>query len=64
MPAARNNAELTNGFQSNAFLLSLLPAFFVPVALKKKAAANAIIHNDKILVGNFSITKKVNTKKG
>ena len=64
MPAARNNAELTKGFQSNAFLFSLLPAFFVPVALKKNAAANAIIHNERILVGNLSITKNVKTKKG
>ena len=64
MPAARNNAELTKGFQSSAFLVSLLPAFFVPVALKKNAAANAIIHNERILVGNLSITKNVKTKKG
>ena len=64
MPAARNNAELTRGFQSRAFLVSLLPAFFVPVALKKNAAANAIIHHERILVGNLSITKNVKTKKG
>ena len=64
MPAVRNNAELTNGFQSNAFLVSLLPAFFVSLALKKNAAANAIIHNERILVGNLSITKNVKTKKG
>lgn len=61
-PATKSNAELSKGFQSRTPFSPF--AFLEPVALKKKAAARAIIHNDKTLTGNLKITKKVKTRTG
>ena len=56
--------ELTNGFQSKTdFSFSFL-VFLLPVALKKKAAANALIHKDKTLVSTLKMTKSEKTRIG
>ena len=63
-PAARKSIELTKGFQSSADFSFPFLVFLVPVALKKKAAASAMIHNDRILVSTLKITRSVNTRTG
>ena len=61
-PAAKKSTELRSGFQSKAPFFSQV--FLLPVALKKKAAANATMHKERIFVSTLNTTSSVKTRIG
>ena len=65
-PAAKNRIEETSGrTRENISAFAVVPFVRLePVALKKKANASTITHNESTLTGSFRITSAVKTKTG